>query len=99
MMQVKLATVTLLGLAAVSAVVQAPSLDPSAMAQSVGAQSAGTPIAREPGYEPGLPVSNKASNIVASDSRSAIAPALPVPPVGDNADPRDYLRAAHAALV
>jgi hypothetical protein len=89
MMSVKLVTAALLGLTAVSALAQAPSLDPSA----------GVPKGQVPGYEPGLPVSNKASNIVPADTRTAIAPALPQPAVGGNADPRDYLRAAHAALV
>jgi hypothetical protein len=88
MMQLKLATAALLGLTAVSALAQAPPVDPAA----------GVPKAQVPGYEPGLPVSNKASNITPADTRSAIAPALPRPPVGDNADPRDYLRVARAAL-
>jgi len=45
------------------------------------------------------PTSGTASNIVPADTRSDVAPALPVPPVGDNAAPRTYLKAAHDALV
>jgi hypothetical protein len=44
------------------------------------------------------PVSYKASNITPYDTRSVIAPALPPPPVGDNALPQDYLRVAQQAL-
>lgn len=46
-----------------------------------------------------VPVSNTASNVTPVNTRSTIAPALPVPPVGDDARPIDYLRAAHDALV
>jgi hypothetical protein len=42
--------------------------------------------------------SDKASNITPADARSVIAPALPPPPVGDNASPFDYLQAAQQAL-
>ncbi len=44
------------------------------------------------------PVSTRASNIVASDARSPIAPALPSPDLGTAANPRDYVRAAREAL-
>jgi hypothetical protein len=44
------------------------------------------------------PVSTRASNITPNDSRSAIAPALPVPQVGPDASPGAYLHAARAAL-
>jgi hypothetical protein len=44
------------------------------------------------------PISYKASNITPYDTRSVIAPALPPPPVGDNASPQDYLREAQQAL-
>jgi hypothetical protein len=46
-----------------------------------------------------LPLSDKASNITPADTPSTIAPNLPSPAVGENATPRDYLRAARAALV
>jgi hypothetical protein len=46
----------------------------------------------------GEPISYKASNITPYDTRSVIAPALPPPPVGDNASPQDYLRVAQQAL-
>lgn len=55
-----------------------------------------------PGNEIGtgmsMPMSNKASNIDQADTRSTIAPNLPSPPVGDNANAADYLRAAQSAL-
>jgi hypothetical protein len=46
----------------------------------------------------GVPVSTTASNITPADTRSTIAPALPAPPVGDDARPIDYLMAARDAL-
>jgi hypothetical protein len=56
-----------------------------------------------PGHEPGtgesLPLSNKASNIGPTDTRSTIAPTLPGPAAGEHATTQDYLRAARAALV
>lgn len=45
-----------------------------------------------------VPVSDKASNITPENTHSTIAPALPVPPVGRDARPIDYLKAAHEAL-
>jgi hypothetical protein len=55
-----------------------------------------------PGNTPGtgqsLPVSNNASNITPSDSRSLIAPRLPAPSLGESASPRDFLVAARNAL-
>lgn len=44
------------------------------------------------------PLSHRASNIDAQDTRSTIAPALPSPPVGPNASATDYLTAAQSAL-
>ena len=45
-----------------------------------------------------MPMGTRASNIDASDTRSMIAPNLPSPPVGPNANAVDYLRAAQSAL-
>ncbi len=62
-----------------------------------------TPNGARPGNIPGtgqsLPLSNNASNISASDTRSLIAPRLPNPDVGESAPPRLYLEAARRALV
>jgi hypothetical protein len=56
-----------------------------------------------PGHQIGvgdsLPRSGKASNIVPADTRSNIAPTLPMATVGDDAASRDYLKAARASLV
>jgi hypothetical protein len=86
---VYLATVALLGMTAVSALAQAPGLDPATGAR--------------PGHVPGvgtsMPQSDKASNIVPGDTRSNIAPTLPASAAGENAGPYDYLRAARASLV
>jgi hypothetical protein len=86
---VYLATVALLGMTTLSALAQAPVLDPATGAR--------------PGHMPGvgesLPQSDKASNIVPADTRSNIAPTLPGSAVGENAGPYDYLRAARASLV
>jgi hypothetical protein len=55
-----------------------------------------------PGHEPGVgdsfPASGKASNITAADTRSPIAPRLPVPSTGDNATPAAFLADAQKAL-
>jgi len=55
-----------------------------------------------PGNEIGtgmsMPMSTRSSNIDASDTRSTIAPNLPTPPIGPNAGPVDYLRAAQTSL-
>jgi hypothetical protein len=55
-----------------------------------------------PGNEIGtgmsMPMSTRASNIDAADTRSTIAPNLPTPALGPNAGPVDYLRAAQASL-
>jgi hypothetical protein len=90
MRSLTLATATLLGMTALSALAQVPSgADPATGAR--------------PGHEPGigdsLPRSNQSSNIVPADTRSNIAPTLPAPAIGDNATTRDYLRAAREFLV
>ena len=55
-----------------------------------------------PGNEIGtgmsMPMGTKASNITPNNTRSTIAPNLPSPHVGPNANPVDYLRAAQSAL-
>jgi hypothetical protein len=55
-----------------------------------------------PGNEIGtgnsLPLSSNASNIIPSDTHSAIAPRLPNPGVGEGADPRVLLDAAKRSL-
>jgi len=66
----------------------AAALTPAAFAQGVSYGTLG----------PGEPTSNKASNITAQDSKSAVAPALPSPDLGPDAGPDAYLRAARAAL-
>ncbi|MEJ0020649.1 MAG: hypothetical protein WDN25_29695 [Acetobacteraceae bacterium] len=55
-----------------------------------------------PGNEIGtgmsMPMGSHASNITPNNTRSVIAPNLPSPRVGTNANPVDYLRAAQRAL-
>jgi hypothetical protein len=55
-----------------------------------------------PGNEVGtgmsMPMGSRASNIDQYNTRSLIAPNLPSPPVGANANAVDYLRAAQVAL-
>ena len=54
--------------------------------------------AHEPGTGESGPASNRASNIDAADTRSAIAPHFPQPPVGEGATADSYLQAAQSAL-
>lgn len=54
--------------------------------------------AHQPGTGESGPASNRASNIDAADTRSAIAPHLPQPPVGEGATADSYLQAAQSAL-
>ncbi len=90
MRAIKFALAALLGLTAISALAQAPSLlDPATGAR--------------PGHTPGvgdsLPKSDKASNILPGPTASTLAPTLPSPANADGAAPFDLLRAARAALV
>ena len=90
MFHLNLATAALLGMTAASALAQAPS----------GVDSmTGARLGHEVGVGDSLPRSDKASNIVPSDTRSNIAPTLPPPAVGEDAASRDYLRSARASLV
>lgn len=88
MRHVNLATVALLCTTTISALAQAPDLD----------SSGGRP-GHEPGIGTSLPLSNNASNIEPSDTRSLIAPTLPASSAGTNATAHEYLNAARAALV
>ena len=88
MIIMKLASVGLLGMVAVSALAQVPSVDPPA-----GVQAGLNQGDRDP-----LPRSNKASNIVAADTSGTSAPTLPSPGLGLDAPSRDYLRAARVSL-
>ena len=52
-----------------------------------------------PGTGQSLPLSDNASNITPGDTRSAIAPRLPAPLLGEDAPPAAFLRAARTALL
>ena len=88
MFTMKLAAVGLLGMIGVSALAQAPSID----------ASAGVQAGLNHGDRDSLPRSNKASNIVAADTKGTSAPTLPPSGLSPDAPPRDYLRAARASL-
>jgi hypothetical protein len=94
MRTLKLTTFTLLGMSAIIGLAQAQS----------STMNGPTPAMDMPSSSPGVypsthePRSTSASNILPDDARSTIAPQLPTPTVGDDADARDYLRAARAAL-
>jgi len=60
--------------------------------------TAGEHWAHEPGTGESGPASNTASNIDSADTRSAIAPHLPEPKVGEGAGADTLLRAAQAAI-
>jgi hypothetical protein len=95
MRSILLATVALFGLGVATAHAQAPAPQPPQTDTTI-------PGAR-PGHEPGvgesLPLSNKASNIGATDTHSAVAPTLPTPGIGGDGGPDAYLHAARDALV
>lgn len=59
-----------------------------------------TPVAHaQQGTRGQVPMGNPASNIEPSDTRSVVAPALPVPPVSSGSPPREFLRAAREAVL
>jgi len=90
MRRINAAAAALLGMTAMAALAQAPS-------------GVDTPNGARPGHEVGigdsLPRSDKASNIVPSDTRSVIAPTLPPSAIGTDAETFEYLRTARASLV
>lgn len=69
-----------------------------ALAQNPPPTASGARPGNDIGTGESLPLSNKASNTPGAPARSVIAPNLPSPPLGPNAGPADYLRAAHTAL-
>lgn len=72
------------------------------VAVAAHAQTPLNPTGARPGNEIGtgqsLPLSDKASNATAGDTRSVIAPRLPTPGVGNDSGPTTYLQAADRAI-
>ncbi len=68
------------------------------MAQTVADPVTGARPGNVIGTGQSLPLSNKASNAMAGDTQSLIAPRLPTPIVGDDAAPRAFLEAAQRAI-
>jgi hypothetical protein len=60
--------------------------------------STGARWGHTPGIGESLPMSPHASNIAPQDTRSVIAPSLPVPIIGENATPAQFLGTARDAL-
>ncbi len=69
-----------------------------AMAQTVADPVTGARPGNVIGTGQSLPLSDKASNATAGDTRSVIAPRLPTPGVGEDSTPRQFLEAAQRAL-
>ncbi len=71
-------------------------------AGGASAQLGPNPTGARPGNEIGtgqsLPLSDKASNATAGDTRSVIAPRLPTPSVGEDTAPASFLQAADRAI-
>jgi len=84
----KFAMAGLLGMVAVSALAQAPSMNDSRDVRA-GLNN---------GARDSLPRSGHASNIVPADTSSNVAPTLPSPKLSTNAGPHDYLRSARTSL-
>jgi hypothetical protein len=76
----------------------APSPSPSPYNAPGAYPNTGARPGNEIGTGSSMPMSNRASNIAPSDTRSEIAPNLPSPQLGPDASPADYLRAAQASL-
>ena len=60
--------------------------------------STGARWGHTPGIGQSLPMSPQASNIGPQDTRSVIAPSLPMPAIGENATPAQFLNTARDAL-
>jgi hypothetical protein len=90
---VKLATAGLFGMAAVTALAQAPSMDISRAPVSSDVRAG-----LDNGDRDSLPRSDKAGNIEPSNTRSTIAATLPSPPVAPDASAREFLKAARESL-
>jgi len=97
MRSVLIAAGLLLGISGTAVFGQPAPYYPNAVGQP-GVDAGGRP-GHEPGVGVSLPLSNSASNMTSSDSRSTVAPTLPNPAVGPNASARDYLLAARASLI
>jgi len=89
-MLAKIATAVLFGMASMPVLAQPPG-----QPASVGTDARSGPDA---GSGAAGPRSSKASNIVPANTRSNVAPVLPSPRMGENAESPDYLKAAYAAL-
>jgi hypothetical protein len=91
-----------LGIATAQAQSMTPQTQPPAQSAPSMAASDDSSMGARPGHVPGvgqsLPMSNAASNIDATDTRSTIAPTLPDAAIGDNAAPRAYVREARDDL-
>jgi hypothetical protein len=103
MRNLALSATILAGLIAAPAVAQTTTPMTTTPMTPQGVPPGASPVTgARPGNEIGtgmsMPMGTHASNIDATDTRSTIAPNLPSPPVGPNAGPADYLRAAQASL-
>ena len=94
MRMLKLATFALLGVTSIAGLAQAR----SPMLANTGPEADASFSSAGIYPSPNDPRSTRASHILPDDTRSTIAPRLPTPDVGEDADARDYLRAARAAL-
>ena len=88
MRYVTFAAAGLLGLAAMQALAQAPSLTSAAKARA----------GSDYNQRDSEPHSDRSSNIASSGTRSTIAPTLPMPAIPENATPMEYLRSARESL-
>jgi hypothetical protein len=86
-----LTAIAMLGLGTATALAQTP--------QAAGeTQIPGIRPGHEPGIGQSFPLSDKASNITAADSKEPYAPTLPDTGLGENASPEAYLNVARDAL-
>ncbi|HEX3348157.1 MAG TPA: hypothetical protein VHS58_08665 [Acetobacteraceae bacterium] len=82
-----------------SAALASVALAAPAIAQTAGLNpNTGARPGNVPGTHNSLPRGEQASNIEQSDTRSVVAPTLPVPQVANTSSPRDYVQAADRAL-
>jgi hypothetical protein len=94
----RLAAMVALSVIFVAFAARAQTLPPQALPPGVNPETGARP-GNEIGTGASLPLSDTAGGIASQNPTSDIAPNLPSPPIGEDATPHDYLKAARSALL